>query len=360
MERHVEWYLLVGSAFMLSALLTWVLRHYAIRRGLMDNPNNRSSHLTATPRGGGLAFVLVFLTLMIWAKKFYTSSLLGIEPLDMVLLAGGGMVALIGFIDDHRDLSARLRILIHFAAAGVAIWLVGTPPVSLGSWVVTEGWWLSMLFVLMLVWLLNLYNFMDGIDGIASMQAITVLSSASVILILNGAELQIVLWLMLLASGVAGFLVWNWAPAKIFMGDAASGFLGFCLGVFACFTSMHYPIALWSWVILLGLFVADASWTLVVRVLNGEKWYQPHAKHAYQVLARYRQAQLVDDGLTPEQARAGAHKWVVFHLLLINLFWLAPLAWLASFKPVYGVFLVVVAYLPLFFMAWRVGAGKDR
>ncbi|MES9942219.1 MAG: glycosyltransferase family 4 protein [Candidatus Thiodiazotropha sp. 6PLUC2] len=360
MARYVEWFYLAGVVFILSVLLTWVLRYYALQRGLMDNPNSRSSHLTATPRGGGLAFVLIFLALLLWAKRFYTGSLQGIAPLDMVLLAGGGVVALIGFIDDHRDLSARLRILVHFAAAGLAIWLVGTPPLSLGSWIVAESWWLSVLFVLMLVWLLNLYNFMDGIDGIASMQAITVLSSASLILILNSAEQQIVLWLMLLATGVAGFLVWNWAPAKIFMGDAASGFLGFSLGVFACFSAIHYPIAFWSWIILLALFIADASWTLGVRALNGEKWYQPHAKHAYQIAARYRQAQLEADGLAPEQARAGAHKWVVLLGLLINLLWLTPLAWLASFKPVYGVLLVVVAYMPLFFMAWRVGAGKSR
>jgi Fuc2NAc and GlcNAc transferase len=192
------------------------------------------------------------------------------------------------------------------------------------------------------------------------MQAITVLSGASLILILNGSELQIVLWLMLLASGVAGFLMWNWAPARIFMGDAASGFLGFSLGVFACYSALHDAIEIWSWLILLGLFIVDASWTLAVRVLNGERWYQPHAKHAYQILSRYRQAQLENDGLTPEQARAGAHKWVVLLGLTVNLLWLTPLAWLASSKPFYGLLLLVAAYLPLFLIEWRVGAGRAR
>lgn len=357
---ETNWYWLSGLAFVLSVLLTWGLRHYALHRGLVDNPNSRSSHLLATPRGGGLAFVLVFLGLLLWAKSFYQSGLQGVEPLAWVLLVGGAMVALIGFIDDHRDLSARLRILIHLGAATLVIGFIGTPPVLLGNWLLADGWWLSTLFVVLLVWLLNLFNFMDGIDAIASMQAITVLSSASMILIVNQSEPQIVLWLMLLASGVAGFLIWNWPSAKIFMGDAASGFLGFCLGAFACFSAKHYPIELWSWVILLGLFVVDASWTLGVRVLNGEKWYQPHAKHAYQILARQRLAQLEAGGLTTQAARASAHQWVVISSLAINIFWLTPLAWLASEQPGYGALLVVVAYLPLCLLEWRVGAGHQR
>ncbi|MCG7865971.1 MAG: glycosyltransferase family 4 protein [Candidatus Thiodiazotropha taylori] len=356
----MQWIHLGGLTLILSALLTWLLRHYALQQGLMDNPNARSSHLMATPRGGGLAFVLVYLGLLLWAILFDPARLQGVEPLAWVLLLGGGLVALIGFIDDHRDLSARLRFMVHLLAAVVAVGLIGTPAVSFGPWLSAEGWWLGILFVPLLVWLLNLYNFMDGIDGIASLQAISVLCSASMILFLNHSSSLIVLWQILLCCGVAGFLVWNWPPAKIFMGDAASGFLGFSLGVFACFTAQHFGIDFWSWVILLGLFVTDASWTLVRRMLNGEQWYRPHAKHAYQILARQRLAQFQAEGLSAEKSRAKAHRWVVLAGLTINLGWLTPLAWLASEQAGWGAMLAVVAYLPLLYIEWRVGAGSDR
>jgi Fuc2NAc and GlcNAc transferase len=216
-----------------------------------------------------------------------------------------------------------------------------------------------LLFVLLLVWLLNLYNFMDGIDGIASIEAISVLCGGSLLLAMHGSGASLVPWLLLLATGVAGFLLWNWPPAKIFMGDAASGFLGFSLGVFACFSAAHGAMDIWSWMILLGLFVVDASWTLARRLLQGERWYQPHAKHAYQILARQRLAQLEAQGLSLEQARAGAHQWVVFKVLLINVLWLTPLAYLASVQPGYGVVVLIVAYLPLILIEWRAGAGTE-
>ena len=360
MTGSSAWIWMNGVVFLLSALLTWVLRLYAMRHGLIDTPNSRSSHIRATPRGGGLAFVLVYLGAMLLAQGFSLPGLESADRLTLVLLCGGGAVAMIGFIDDHRDLSARVRFMVHTAAAGGAVWILGTPQILLGDWTVPDGWWLSLLFILALVWLLNLYNFMDGIDGIASMQAISVLCGASLILIVNRSDPQALLWLLLLASGVTGFLLWNWPPAKIFMGDAASGFLGFSLGVFACYSAQLYPISVWSWLILLGLFVVDASWTLAVRVVNGEKWYQPHAKHAYQILARRRQAFWEERGLTPEQARASAHKWVVVRGLGINLFWLIPMAWLASVVPGYGLVVAILSFLPLLYAQWRLGAGKDE
>ena len=349
----------VGVVFLLSAVLTWALRLYALRQGLIDTPNSRSSHLRATPRGGGLAFILVYLSALLWLQGFPPPGLESAPRLSLVLLGCGGAVAIIGFIDDHRDLSARVRFMVHIAAAGVAVWILGTPQILLGDWAVPGGWWLSLLFVLALVWLLNLYNFMDGIDGIARMQAISVLCGASLILVVNRSDPQALFWLLPLASGVAGFLLWNWPPAKIFMGDAASGFLGFSLGVLACYSAQLYPISVWSWLILLGLFVVDASWTLAVRVVNGEKWYQPHAKHAYQILARRRQAFWEGRGMAPEQARGRAHKWVVAWGLGINLFWLIPLAWLASVFPGYGLALAVSAFLPLLYAQRRLGAGKE-
>ncbi|MCU7904619.1 MAG: glycosyltransferase family 4 protein [Candidatus Thiodiazotropha sp. (ex Epidulcina cf. delphinae)] len=319
----------------------------------MDRPNSRSAHTIATPRGGGVAFVLVYLSALIGSFFFPLDGVRLAEEFLVALLFGGGLVALIGFIDDHRHLPARLRFPVHVAAAVVAVWVLGVPPITIATWIATDGWWLRVLFVVALAWLLNLYNFMDGIDGIAGLQAIAVLCEGAAILMLNQSALEAAYWLLLPASAVAGFLLWNWPPAKIFMGDAASGFIGFSLGVFALYTANHYPISIWSWLILLGVFAVDATWTLGVRVLRGERWYEAHADHAYQILARRRQALNDDAGMPIEQARAEAHKWVVLRMLLINLFWLLPLAWLASVAPSYGWLLTLIAFLPLSLLAWR-------
>jgi Fuc2NAc and GlcNAc transferase len=354
-----EWWLSVVS-FLLSLGLTGLARSYALRRGLMDRPNSRSSHLVETPRGGGIAFALVYLALLTWAMVLSLMVDGQADRLHLALLLGGGLVVVIGFTDDHRHVSAGIRFFIHLIAAVIAVTLLPMPQIELWPGLSLGGWWLNGVIVIGLVWLLNLYNFMDGIDGIASLQGISVLSGAALVLIFNQAGSEAIEWLVILAACIAGFLLWNWPPAKIFMGDAASGFIGYALGVFALYTASAHPISLWSWLILLGLFVVDATWTLGVRMANGEKWYRPHARHAYQHLARQRQALYAGRGISAERSRALAHRWVILHGLLINLLWLLPLAWLAADYPGYGLLLTLIAFLPLVLLARMVGAGLDR
>ncbi len=361
MSRPVVWLIVALGVFLLSVLLTGWLRRYALHRGLLDTPNARSSHLQVTPRGGGLGFVLVYLGLMLLDLVIPLPGLAPLASLFLALLPGAGLVALIGFIDDHRDLPAKIRILVHLAAAVWALWVLGSPPVVIFDWVAPSGWWLSLLAVLALVWLLNLYNFMDGIDGIASLEAVSVLLGASLIMLLNRGAPDQAAWLLFLATAVTGFLLWNWPPAKIFMGDAASGFLGFSLGVFACYTAQGESITLWSWIILLGLFVVDASWTLLMRMRRGEVWYKPHAQHAYQIQARQAQALFLAKGLEPQLARARAHKRVVLQGVLINLLWLTPVAFCASHWPEAGFVFMILGLVPLVVRVWRIGAGRvDR
>ncbi len=354
------WLGVATGVFLLSLIFTGWLRRYALRQGLLDTPNARSSHIQVTPRGGGLGFVLVYLGLMLLDLFHPLPGLAPLAPLFWALLPGAGLVALIGFIDDHRDLSAKLRILVHLGAALWAVWVLGAPPLQILEWVATDAWWLNLLAVFALVWLLNLYNFMDGIDGIASLEAISVLLGASLILLINLSAADPVAWLLFLAAGVTGFLVWNWPPAKIFMGDAASGFLGFSLGVFALYTAWGEAITLWSWILLLGLFVVDASWTLLVRIRRGEAWYKPHAQHAYQIQARQAQAMFQAQGMEPQQARALAHRRVVLRGVLINLIWLTPLAWCASHWPGMGFAFTILGLTPLVLDVWRSGAGQER
>jgi len=331
---------LVVVVFVAAFGLTAVLRQYALRRQLLDVPNARSSHVVPTPRGGGVAIVVVMLGLLplLWWYEAANASLV------WALLGAGLLVALIGFADDHGHIAARWRLLGHFVAALWALaWLGGLPPLTLFGMTLALGWLGNLLGLLFLVWMLNLYNFMDGIDGIASIQAISVCLGALVcyafVVLSDGTRLGDVE--LLLAAAVAGFCCWNFPRARIFMGDAGSGFLGIVLGVLALGAAWAVPQLFWSWLILLGVFVVDATFTLLRRLLRGEAVYQAHRSHAYQVAAR----------------RFGRHVPVTVAVGLINLGWLLPWAvWVAS-GGVEGATALVIAYLPLLCLCIWLHAG---
>lgn len=213
----------------LAFLLTAILRRYALANSVIDVPNDRSSHSMPTPRGGGVSIVISFL-LAILLLGF-----LGVADWTFVIaLFGAGLgIATIGFLDDHGHIAARWRLLGHFAAASwILYWLGGFPPLLLLGTTLDMGWFGHILAAIYLVWMLNLYNFMDGIDGIAGIEAITVCLGGVLLLFCLGKGLDNEgIWVLaVLASAVLGFLIWNFPPAKIFMGDAGSGFLGVVLG----------------------------------------------------------------------------------------------------------------------------------
>lgn len=320
-----------------SQVLTGLVRRYALSRRLIDEPNPRSSHLTPTPRGGGLAIVLVFLV-----------ALLGLGgagftgwPTVWAFVGGGALVAMLGFVDDHGHVPVMWRLSGHFlAAAWLLIWLGGLPPLTLFGGVVSLGTVGQVLAIVYLVWLLNLYNFMDGIDGIASLEAICVCLAGAGLLWCAGYAQQV--WPpLLLAFAVAGFLYWNLPPARIFMGDAGSGFLGLMLGGLSISAGWAAPELLWGWLILLGVFIVDATWTLLRRLLRGERVYEAHRRHAYQLAAR----------------SCRGHLPVVLAVVAINLLWLAPIAAWVVLGGLPGLWGVCLAYTPLLLLAWKLKAG---
>lgn len=325
-------------AFFCSYTATAVMRRYAIANNIYDIPNSRSSHTLKTPRGGGVSIVLVFLGALIF---LWWSTDISDGTSFLSIFLGGSIVAMIGFRDDHQHIPARWRFFAHLIAAIVSLSLLPElPELKIFSTTFDIAAITFPFYVLMLIWLLNLYNFMDGIDGIASIEAITVSVCAAVILLLNGSEAEAQI-LLVLSACVAGFLVWNWPPAKIFMGDASSGFLGFTLGLMAVITSINNTISLWSWLILLAVFVTDATYTLIRRMVNGDKWYEAHRSHAYQILSRQHRSQ----------------KKVTVAVLVVNIAWLFPLAYLAT-KYEYWAFLIcIIAMLPLIVSAYYVNAG---
>ncbi|MGH8436289.1 MAG: glycosyl transferase, partial [Pseudomonas sp.] len=197
-----------------SLLLTGALRRYALAHSLMDIPNARSSHSVPTPRGGGVSIVLSFLA------SLPVLAIVGVLawPLMWALLGAGTWIAVVGFLDDHGHVAARWRLLAHCIGAGWALgWLGGLPPLVIFGFDLELGWLGYALAALYLVWLLNLYNFMDGIDGIASVEAICVCLGGALLYLLLGEEAA-ALPPLLLAVAVAGFLFWNFPPARIFMG----------------------------------------------------------------------------------------------------------------------------------------------
>lgn len=325
-----------------SWMLTGLLRRYARAKNLLDIPNKRSSHSFPTPRGGGLAIVVSFLIALLVLTM--------IDQLDQSLVIGlfgaGALVAIIGFVDDHRHIAARWRLIAHFVAAGwLLFWLGGLPP-SLSSQVMMLDftWLASILAMLYLVWLLNLYNFMDGIDGIACIEAISVCLGSVVLYWLNNSIDNTWILPALLLAAVAGFLIWNFPHAKIFMGDVGSGFLGLMLGALSIQAAWIAPKLFWSWLILLGVFLVDATITLLRRALRKEKIYEAHRSHAYQYAAR----------------QLNSHIRVSLGIGLINLVWLLPIAVIVVLDYLEGIRATVIAYIPLILLALYFKAGQSE
>ncbi len=334
---NYEWLFLLACAA-ISWILTGLLRRYALAKSLMDVPNARSSHSIPTPRGGGLAIVIVFLAGLpvLWLNDSLST------PTLWALLGAGISVALIGFLDDHGHIPARWRLLAHFSAAGWGLfWLNGLPPLQFFGQTLDLGWAGNILGALYLVWLLNLYNFMDGIDGLASIEAISVALGGILLSVL--APDQSGAWPLsaLLLAAVLGFLLWNFPPAKIFMGDAGSGFLGLVLGLLSIQATWLAPQFLWSWLILLGVFIVDATWTLIRRFLRGDKVYEAHRSHGYQFASRKH-----------------GHRTVTLTVALINSVWLLPIALWVGVGGLDGIFGLLLAYTPLIFLAIRYQAGE--
>ncbi len=328
--------------FVVGTGLAWsgtgLIRKYALSRSLIDIPNARSSHTTPTPRGGGLAIVLTFFAGLLY---LYASRAITFE-ITIALFGGGSLVAAVGFFDDHQHVPARWRILIHFmAAAWTLYWIGGFPTLNLVGINLNLSIFGYAFGAVFLVWLLNLYNFMDGIDGIAGSEALFAALAAGLLELFLGNAGNELLMLAILASACLGFLIWNWPPANIFMGDVGSGFLGFVLGGLALISEHSGGLSIWTWLILLAVFWVDATFTLFRRVLRRDRWYQAHCSHAYQHASRlYR-----------------SHVKVTGSVLLINIFWLLPWAAMTLVWPGAAVLICVLAVLPLFILAYRLNAG---
>lgn len=332
-----------GTAIVTCLVAWWLtgrVRRYALTHNLVDVPNARSSHVVATPRGGGMAIVIAALLAFALLGVFGR----GAWPEVWTLVVGGAGVAMIGFADDHVHVAPWWRLLGHFS---VAFWTLscigGLPPLVVFGSTVELGWFGHGLAAIYVVWSINLTNFMDGIDGIASVEVITVCAGGAILC--SVAVPGHLGWVVpiVLAAATLGFLAWNWPPAKIFMGDGASGFLGFMLAVLSLQAAWVAPRLFWAWVILLGAFVSDASLTLLRRLLRRAGVFDAHRSHAYQHAAR----------------RWGSHLTVTLAVAAINIGWLFPMALMVALGRLDGAVGVLLAYAPLLVLAVWLKAGAE-
>jgi UDP-N-acetylmuramyl pentapeptide phosphotransferase/UDP-N-acetylglucosamine-1-phosphate transferase len=267
----------------------------AVKKNIMDIPNQRSSHSQPTPRGGGLAIVAS------WYAGLTALRIMGlIENSLFLALISGFVLAAVSFIDDVYDIKPSIRILAQLITACAGLYFIGGMKlIYLHGLKMEYSLILSLIAVIGIVWFINLFNFLDGIDGYASMEAILV--AFGMFIVTGNPTLSILIFATL------GFLIWNWPKAKIFMGDIGSTQLGYILIILGIYFNNAIQLNIIGWLILTSLFWVDASVTLFRRWRNHEKLSIAHKKHFYQRIVRF--------GLT--------HKETDLWLVLVNIIFIA-------------------------------------
>ena len=339
--------LLFFSISIVSIGITYCIRHLAVKINLYDIPNQRSSHNIPTPKGGGISIVVL---LIIAISTLFYFEMISREIFSSLII-GLLIISAIGLIDDYKNLSILIRLIGYTFGAIIALYFIGGVSslfendhnffkccdINISSF----GGFGPFLAILYMLWLTNLYNFMDGADGLAAIQTICV-SLFSIFLFYFSGHYTLVIIMVCLASATSGFLYWNWAPAKIFMGDVGSCSIGFFFGLFSIYTAKEEIVPISIWLILLAPFIGDATFTLIKRVINKEKWYQAHHSHAFQKLYRL----------------GFSHSQLTLGLFLINLFLMWPLAVFAQINQNYDLYIVLLTYI-LVWIFWYIPHFKD-
>ncbi|MCG3705709.1 glycosyltransferase family 4 protein [Aliarcobacter butzleri] len=260
--------------FLISFSLTYFIKNYMIKKSLVASVNERSSHTVPTPHGGGIAIAITW-----FIGLFYLFSTNQIESNLFYALLFGAIISIVSFFDDIYELSPKIRLIAQaIVAIGGLYFLGGFETLAFGIFDIQNSIFTNIFAFLMIIWFINLYNFLDGINGYAGSEAVF-LSFAGFILF-GGNHF------LVLAVAVLGFLYWNWNKAKIFMGDVGSTLLGYNVAIFTIYYANQEPTNFWIWIILFSVYWFDATLTLIRRKLNKERLSQAHKKHAYQRLTQ--------------------------------------------------------------------------
>jgi len=326
---------LIISTLVVSLVASVGYLRFASRYGPYATPNYRSLHQKVIPRGAGLA---VAFTALLGYLYLYLDHELSSSQL-MVYVIGGLVVAAMGAADDRLDISARYRMPFQFLMAGwICYWLRGLAPIDLGFTVINLSIIGHVVLIVALVWFYNLYNFIDGIDGMASSATIFLCFALGLIFCFQHQEtLGVILALLGVAS--AGFMAFNWPPARMFLGDAGSSFMAYILSAVFVESLWHNAAGLWYWLIIGGFYFTDTTLTTTVRILTVPGWYRPHRSHAYQNLARV----------------WNSHRKVVLLVMAINILWVIPLLLLALKYEAWAIGVTVLVYVPLTALCLKYG-----
>lgn len=259
---------------LISFLLTYFIKNYMIKKSLVASVNERSSHTIPTPHGGGIAIAITW-----FIGLFYLYFIGQIETNLFYALLFGAVISIVSFFDDIYELSPKLRLIIQaIVAIGGLYFLGGFETLTFGIFDIQNSIFTNIFAFFMIIWFINLYNFLDGINGYAGSEAVFLALAG---FILFGGN-----HFLVLAVAVLGFLYWNWNKAKIFMGDVGSTLLGYNVAIFTIYYANQEPTNFWIWIILFGVYWFDATLTLIRRKLNKERLSQAHKKHAYQRLTQ--------------------------------------------------------------------------
>ncbi|MDR3476197.1 MAG: glycosyl transferase [Devosia sp.] len=332
--------MMVGSGLAAAVAILLVLRN-ARRLGLVQAPNRRSSHTRPTPTGGGIGIVTgaSLAAVLVLVNQPW--------PTTWIVLASLCLAA-IGLWDDINPVPPVMRLAGEVVLVAVTLALAFPAAIlSIRLGVQLPDSVLLALLTLLIVYWINLFNFMDGIDGMAGSEAVFLLAAPLGLALIGTTGVvysPLYWWVLSTALATAVFLGFNWQPARIFMGDAGSLFLGFVIAIFALIEIAGGWISVWEALILPACFVTDATLTLLRRALRGEPLMTAHRLHAYQHLAR----------------RFGSHQRVALAMTGVNLVWLLPLATAAHQLPHLGPVFALVGYLPLAGLAFFAGAGRPE
>jgi len=316
---------------LITASLTFVLMKGLYQFGVHDVPNTRSSHQKVTPRGGGIAFVIVIGCLFYLYD--FAWALLALIPIAFISL----------WDDVFSNASIKVRLAVQLAGSIYGLLWVLEANNELSILTIT-GLIFFVGITIFAVWLINLVNFMDGIDGIVAIEFISAFIIMALILEFIFLEHEYAKFYILISASLMGFLVLNWSPAKVFMGDVGSVFLGAVLVIVIGLSSLVDILLLYSWLILMGVFIVDATYTLAYRFFSKNNVFEAHRSHGYQIASRHLKS----------------HAKVSILVLGINLVWLGPWAWFTATQTIQPYIAIISAYSLLIFIAYKLKAGSTN
>jgi Fuc2NAc and GlcNAc transferase len=330
---NTDYFFLLVIIFISSLSGTFFYRRFAIKNKIFSYLNDRTLHNEPTPRGGGVVFSLVFVFSIIF---LYFNNFIKLD-LFLAFGLGGAAALLLGYIDDVKDISSLRKLI---AQLFLAFWLL---------FIFRELLFkdLSFLYILVVsavvilcvVWIINMYNFIDGIDGMAISGAILILSSLIFLVLISSKDVTLLVIFSILLTSSLGFLFFNWPKATLFMGDSGSIFLGYIFCALIIYSIMLNILSLVTWIVIFGYYLSDTIITLLIRLFKVKKWYGTHRSHAYQNLARIKKS----------------HPKITFGIITYHVFWLFPLSVFTVLYPLFHIIELILALTPAVLWAIKFG-----